>query len=289
MAFQQVADLDLALEIAKDFDEPLAVFVRHGNPCGLARSEQLADAFARALDIDPLSAARSVAAVNRAVDDDLARLLLESDITAVVAPAYRASILEKLTAQRDLTLLRTGPLIRPPMDCQIRPIIGGFLVQDRDLMPENRRNWRVATELEPSPEDLDAMVFGWRVVKWIRSCGIAITDSNCLLGAGCGQTNLLDAARIALQKAGATAEGAYMAADEVFGVAEGLDVLDLAAEAGIRGIIQPGGRTARCTSGPCGGRTRTGDGLYGSAPPSPLNRSRFHTNGVSPHSSHATE
>ncbi len=241
LTYQQVADLDVALEIAKDFDEPLTTFVRHGNPCGLARAEQLADAFVRALDCDPLSVAGSVVAVNRAVDEELAPLLLESNIKAIVAPAYRASILEKLTARRDLTLLRTGPLIRPPMDVQIRPIIGGFLVQDRDLMPEGRRNWRVATELEPTPEDLEGMIFAWRVVKWVRSCGVAITDSNCLLAAGSGQTNLLDAARIALEKAGNSADGAYLAADDVFGMAEGLDVLDLAHEAGIRGIIQPGG------------------------------------------------
>jgi len=241
LSYNEVAGLDLALEIGKDFDEPLAVFVRHGNPCAIARAEQIAEAFSRALDCDPLAVSGSVAAVSRAVDEDLAPLILESEVRALVAPAYRAPVLEKLTARRNLVLLRCGPLIRPPMDCEVRPIVGGYLVQDRDLMPENRRFWRVETELEPTPEDLQALIFGWRVVKWVKSCGAVVCDANCVYGIGAGQSNLLDAMRIALHKADRSAEGACMALDESFGIAEGLDVLELASEAGIRAIIQPGG------------------------------------------------
>lgn len=241
LSLGQVADLDLALEICKDFDEPLAVFVRHGNPCAMARAEQIRDAFAKSLDCDPLRVAGSVAAINRAADNELVPLIVESEILALVAPAYRSSVLEKLTPRRSLMLLRCGPLIRPPMDCQVQPIIGGYLVQDRDLMPENRRNWRVATELEPTPEDLEALVFGWKVVKWVKSCAAAIVDSNGIYGIGAGQANTLDAVRIAIDKASDSAEGAYMAIDLTFGMADGLDVIELAAEAGIRAIIQPGG------------------------------------------------
>lgn len=243
LTFNEVAGLDLALEICKDFDEPLCVFIRHDNPCAVARAELITDAYARALDCDPLLISGSVAALNRAVDEDLVPMILESEVRALVAPAYRPRALEKLAQRRNMVLMRSGPLIRPPMDCQVRPIVGGFLVQDRDLMPANRRNWRVATELEPSPEDLESMIFAWRMVKWVKSCGAVITDANSVLGVGAGQATMADAARVAIHRAGENAEGAYMAIDETFGMADGLDALELAAESGIRGIIQPGGGT----------------------------------------------
>jgi phosphoribosylaminoimidazolecarboxamide formyltransferase/IMP cyclohydrolase len=237
LSFNNYPDADAAWRIVQGFEAPAACVVKHLTPCGLATADTAAQALRDAIAGDPLSAFGSVIAVNRPFDGPLAEALIESKlfVEIVVAPRFERNAVEALERKPQLRLLQCEP--GPPPELEFRPITGGLLVQQRDLP------W-VPTRFEPAgktsvpPEDHESLTFAWQAVAAVRSNAIVLAQGTRMVGVGGGQTSRVDAVHMAIRKAGERARGALLASDAFFPFADGVE---LAAVAGVRGIIQPGG------------------------------------------------
>lgn len=239
LSYNNILDLDAALEIARSFPEsPACVIIKHNNPCGVAKSEKLVDAYRSARECDPTSAFGGIVGLNREVDADTAAELSELFLEAVIAPGYSQPALDTLTKKKNLRLLSTGAFSEPAPQKMLRSVIGGLLVQDRDMGLITREDLKVVSKEQPSDEDLDGLLFAWRVAKFTKSNAIVYTSKSSTIGIGAGQMSRIDSTNIAAVKAQRPVRGAYMASDAFFPFR---DNVDRAADIGIRAIIQPGG------------------------------------------------
>ena len=244
LSFNNLLDLESALEVARSFAEPAAAVIKHNNPCGVAVAEDLATALRKALEGDPVSAFGSVLGLNRKVDPATAEVLTDPQlfIEAIIAPDYSPEALEILTTRpkwrANVRLMKVGPLEGPRDRWAYRFLEGGVLVQEADILPDPEEEWRVVTDKQPSPEDWAELRFAWAVVRHVKSNAIVVTKDRMLLGAGAGQMSRVDSVEIAIKKAGPRVKGAVLASDAFFPFP---DSIELAAAAGIAAIIQPGG------------------------------------------------
>ncbi|MCX7816650.1 MAG: bifunctional phosphoribosylaminoimidazolecarboxamide formyltransferase/IMP cyclohydrolase [Syntrophales bacterium] len=239
LSYNNIMDADAAWQAVNDFSQPAAVIVKHANPCGVAISKDLKDAFFKALETDPVSAFGGIVAFNRPVDAETARLLTDIFLEIVIAPAFEEDAKVILSSKKNLRILEVPCLSAPPKgDFDFRRVVGGLLVQERDYDGTDIRKAKVVTERHPTDEEYEALDFAWRVVKYVKSNAIVVATKDKLLGVGAGQMSRVDAVRIALMKAGSAARGAVLASDAFFPFR---DSVDLAAQAGITAIIQPGG------------------------------------------------
>ncbi|MFA5890718.1 MAG: bifunctional phosphoribosylaminoimidazolecarboxamide formyltransferase/IMP cyclohydrolase [Actinomycetota bacterium] len=236
LSFNNYLDLDSALGAAFDFAEPACAIIKHAVPCGLAIGADVAQAYARALDCDRLSAFGSVVAFNRAVTEDAARMLAEIFTECIVAPGFEAGAIAVLQERKNLRLLVLDAT--PPVERAFRRISGGFLVQDPDTAADDRADMTVVTRAEPTEDQWRDLLFAWRACKHVRSNAIVLASDGATVGIGAGQVSRVDAAEIAARKAGDRARGSVMASDAFFPFRDGLDV---GAAAGAAAVIQPGG------------------------------------------------
>ncbi|MFO0807324.1 MAG: bifunctional phosphoribosylaminoimidazolecarboxamide formyltransferase/IMP cyclohydrolase [Gemmataceae bacterium] len=244
LSYNNILDLDSALNLVREFGEPAAVIIKHNNPCGAATSGSLAEAFAHAYEGDPLSAYGGVLAFNRDVDEATASLITEPNrfVEAVIAPGYCDAALKLLTTRpkwgKNVRLLCTGPLgpMLPAMD--YRRVDGGLLVQARDRGSDDFASAKVVTNREPSPAEWADLLFGWLVCKHVKSNAIVFAKGGRVVGVGAGQMSRVDSVEIAGRKAGERSHGSVLASDAFFPFR---DNVDLAAKAGITAIVQPGG------------------------------------------------
>ncbi|MFQ5526837.1 MAG: bifunctional phosphoribosylaminoimidazolecarboxamide formyltransferase/IMP cyclohydrolase [Thermoanaerobaculia bacterium] len=237
LSFNNLLDTDAARRMVSAFDEPAAVVVKHNNPCGAARGDSCAAAYSRALACDPVSAFGSVVAVNRNVDLELAEAMAPQFVEVVVAPGYDEEALIRLSRKSNLRLI-CCPLQAPADKREFRAVDGGFLVQDEDLAAGEVDGWRCPTRRQPTPQELDALAFAWRIVRHVRSNAIVVTNQNQTVGIGAGQMSRVDSCRLAVGKAELPVAGAVAASDAFFPFRDGLDLL---ADAGVKAVIQPGG------------------------------------------------
>ncbi|WP_440990723.1 bifunctional phosphoribosylaminoimidazolecarboxamide formyltransferase/IMP cyclohydrolase [Haloarchaeobius baliensis] len=247
LSYNNYNDADGALNLIKEFDEPAAAVIKHTNPAGCATADTLADAYADALATDAKSAFGGIVALNRECDADTAELIIDSFKEVVVAPGYTDDALDILTEKKNLRVLDLGC---EPADLRDRSepmtskdLVGGTLVQERDLEPVTRRDLEVVTEREPTEAELESMLFAWKVQKHVKSNGIVFAKDTETVGLGVGQVSRVDAVEIAAMKAerdaeGKSAEGAVMGSDAFFPFP---DAVEKAAEAGVEAVIQPGG------------------------------------------------
>jgi phosphoribosylaminoimidazolecarboxamide formyltransferase/IMP cyclohydrolase len=242
LSFNNLLDLSAARELVEGFDEPACVIVKHNNPCGCAVAESAHAAYERAFACDPLSAYGGVIALNRRVDRACAERLGEQFIEVLLAPGYDPEALEVLRAKKNVRLLELPQWPAPSRVLEGKPVIGGLLVQERDLVSETREQMRVLGAAQPSESQWRDMLFAWTVCRHVRSNAIVIARDGATIGIGAGQMSRVDAVRIAVEKArGAQPErlqGAVLASDAFFPFADGPQ---LAVDAGIAAIIQPGG------------------------------------------------
>lgn len=239
LSYNNILDLNAALELVREFSEPSAVIIKHNNPCGVATNESLTEAYRRAFAADEVSAFGGIVAFNRPVDPETAVEMSKIFLEAIIAPSFAPEALELLGAKKNLRLLETGdltPLTPDWMD--VRKVNGGLLVQqaDRQLMPYT--DMRVVTKRAPSPEELAELSFAFKIVKHVKSNAIVVTRDRTTLGVGAGQMNRVGSARIALTQAGERARGAVLASDAFFPFP---DTVELAIQAGVTAIVQPGG------------------------------------------------
>jgi phosphoribosylaminoimidazolecarboxamide formyltransferase/IMP cyclohydrolase len=239
LSFNNILDFDAAAALALDFDTGASVIVKHGNPCGVAVGDDPRMAFDRALECDPVSAFGGVIAFNRTVDRRAAEAIGEQFYEGVIAPGFDAAALELLARKKNLRLLELGPAHGgAPSGWDLRRVAGGLLVQDWDRGADDVHRGRVATRREPTTEEWSALAFAWTVVRHVKSNAIVYARADRVIGVGAGQMSRVDSARFAVQKARVPLEGAVMASDAFFPFRDGLDV---AAEAGVSAVVQPGG------------------------------------------------
>ncbi|WP_457638353.1 bifunctional phosphoribosylaminoimidazolecarboxamide formyltransferase/IMP cyclohydrolase [Oceanithermus sp.] len=237
MSFNNYGDAEAAWNLVSAFEEPAAVAMKHQNPCGVGVADTLAGAFQKAHDADPVSIFGGIVALNRSLDVATANKLAPLFLEVLLAPDYEEEALEVLARKKNLRILQVPEFARGNY-LDMRRIRGGLLLQDADVAPLDEEKLRVVTRSKPSEAEWRDLRFAWKVVRALRSNAIAVAKNGQTLGAGMGQTSRIDAARHALDHAGEAARGAVLASDAFFPFD---DVVKLAAERGIRAIIQPGG------------------------------------------------
>ncbi len=239
ISFNNLLDLDAGRLLLAEFQIPACVIIKHNNPCGVACGATALEAYQKAFDCDPMSAFGGIVCLNRAVDAELARALSDQFIEVLFARGYDEPALEVLAEKPNTRILddrerRTPNLIEP----QVRQVVGGLLVQDRDLDNEERDHMQVVSARRPSEAEWQELSFAWKVCKHVKSNGIVISRDLQTIGIGAGQMSRVDAVRLALEKARDGVQGAVLASDAYFPFSDGPD---LALEAGVSAIIQPGG------------------------------------------------
>lgn len=242
LSYINLLDADGALAAVKEFSEPAACIVKHTTPCGCAIAADLATAFTRAYAGDPLAAFGGIVALNRPVDLPAAQAITSIDklLEVIVAPSYDADALELLKSRwKNVRLLEVGPIdSRDPAEIHLHKIVGGYLIQERDLLGLDEANWKIASKRPPTPEEMRNLRFAWLVCKHVKSNAIVVAKDQMLLGAGAGQMDRPSAARLAIGKAGERAKGAVAASDAFFPFPDGPELL---LNAGVTAIIHPGG------------------------------------------------
>ncbi len=240
LSFNNLVDVDAALEAVREYERPAAVVVKHTNPCGVAASDTLEAAYRTARDADALSAFGGIVALNREVDEATARVLAETFLECVVAPAFSAPALEILRAKKNLRLLSTGAWL--PADApalQYKRVSGGLVVQSRDATGAGEvTKGKVVTKRAPTPEELKGLEFAWRVCKHVKSNAIILAKGERTVGVGAGQMSRVVSVQIACEKAGENAPGSVLASDAFFPFPDGVEA---AAKHGITAVAQPGG------------------------------------------------
>ena len=241
LSYNNINDANAALSIVKEFGEPAVVAVKHMNPCGVGIGENIHEAYQKAYAADPTSIFGGIVAANRTIDKETAILLHEIFLEIVIAPDFTQEALDILTQKKNLRLLQLGELQsgaeRKP-EWLVTSVDGGMLVQQSDVHTLTAADLKVVTTRQPSEEELKQLLFGWNVVKHVKSNAILLAKNNMTIGVGAGQMNRVGAARIAIEQAGLEAQGAILASDAFFPMG---DTLELAAKAGITAVIQPGG------------------------------------------------
>lgn len=246
LSFNNLVDVDAALDTVREFENPAAVVVKHTNPCGVATAPTLADAYRSAREADAMSAFGAIVALNREVDDATAQILAETFLECIIAPGFSAAALERLRAKASLRLLATGDwLFAAHRDRDFKRVGGGFVIQDRDSTSSGEvERGRVVTARQPTQTELSALDFSWRVCKHVKSNAIVVAGPGRspgtyeTFGVGGGQTARVTAVRIACEKAAERAAGGVLASDAFFPFPDGVQA---AAKGGIRAIVQPGG------------------------------------------------
>ncbi len=238
LSFNNLLDADAARKMVALFEAPTVVIVKHNNPCGVGTGEDLATAYRRALDCDPLSAFGSVIAINRPADAELATAMADLFVEVVVAPDYGEGARAVFAAKKRLRLIRCPPYEPAAGAVELRAVDGGFLAQSPDATGDDPAEWTCATERQPGEAEREALELAWKVARGVKSNAIVVAGRDRTLGIGAGQMSRVDAAELAVGKAQGPLEGAAAASDAFFPFRDGLDVL---AQAGVKAVVQPGG------------------------------------------------
>ncbi|WP_174502931.1 bifunctional phosphoribosylaminoimidazolecarboxamide formyltransferase/IMP cyclohydrolase [Acidiphilium sp. C61] len=239
LSYNNINDTDAAFECVAEFDRPAVVIVKHANPCGVALGADLAEAWDRALECDPVSAFGGIIAVNRPLDAAAAEKMASIFSEVIIAPDAAPDAVELLARKKNLRLLLTGGLpdaAEPGLAW--RSVAGGFLAQTRDAGRIGRDDLKVVTQRAPTNAEFADLLFAFRVAKHVKSNAIIYAKAGATTGIGAGQMSRVDSSRIAAQKGGEKIPGSVVASDAFFPFADGLVA---AIEAGATAVIQPGG------------------------------------------------
>jgi phosphoribosylaminoimidazolecarboxamide formyltransferase/IMP cyclohydrolase len=235
LSYNNLVDLDACWDLVQEFEEPTAAIIKHTNPSGAATGGNILEAYRKALISDPVSAFGGVIGVNREIDGDTAEEMTPLFVEAIAAPAFSEDALMRFSSKKNLRLVvvHAAKTVRV-----IRQVSGGLLLQDADRAGVSVAELKVATKRPPTEEELNAMLFAWRVAKHVKSNAIVYARDGQTLGVGAGQMSRVDAARFGAMKAVLSLEGCVAASDAFFPFPDGLEAV---AEAGATAVIQPGG------------------------------------------------
>ncbi len=242
LSYNNVADTDAALECVRQFNEPACVIVKHANPCGVASGKSVLQAYERAYQTDPTSAFGGIIAFNKELDADTAKTIIQRQFVEVlIAPKISDAAKQEVAAKKNIRLLECGTWQGAFKSFDYKRVLGGLLVQDRDLGVISKEDLKFVTKRKPTDKQIDDMLFAWKVVKFVKSNAIIYVHDQQTIGVGAGQMSRVYSAKIAAIKAqdeNLKVAGCVMASDAFFPFRDGIDT---AHEHGIAAIIQPGG------------------------------------------------
>ncbi|HIX69423.1 MAG TPA: bifunctional phosphoribosylaminoimidazolecarboxamide formyltransferase/IMP cyclohydrolase [Candidatus Enterococcus stercoravium] len=241
LSYNNIKDADAALRIAREFDEPAVVALKHMNPCGIGTAATIEEAYDFAYDADPVSIFGGILVANREIDLATAEKMHKLFLEIIIAPAFAPEAFEVLSAKKNLRLMTLDFSEKNQTTASEKvSVLGGLLVQDQDVIKETPQAWQVVTKRQPTAEELTALAFAWKAVKHVKSNAIVLANHHQTVGIGAGQMNRVGSVKIAIQQAEAADKmaGAVLASDAFFPMG---DSVTYAAEHGIKAIIQPGG------------------------------------------------
>jgi phosphoribosylaminoimidazolecarboxamide formyltransferase/IMP cyclohydrolase len=242
LSYTNLLDADAALAAVKEFADPAACIVKHATPCGMAAADDLPTAFKNAYDGDPLAAFGGIVALNKPVDLATAQTITSIDklLEVIVAPSFDDDALKLLRDRwKNVRLLEVGHIgVFDANEFHMHKIVGGYLMQQRDLLGLDESTWKVVSDRKPTDDEMRDLRFAWLACKHVKSNAIAIARDRMLLGAGAGQMDRMTSSRLAIEKAANRVRGAVAASDAFFPFPDGPQLL---LEAGITAIIHPGG------------------------------------------------
>jgi phosphoribosylaminoimidazolecarboxamide formyltransferase / IMP cyclohydrolase len=235
LSYNNTVDVDAAWDLVQDLPQPAAAIIKHANPCGVAVAPNLSESYQHAYESDPTSAYGGIVALNQECDVDTARQVSATFLEVVAAPSFSPAALEVLSAKKKLRVLR----IRPAAATEtVKVVSGGFLVQSPDAGVDDPADMRSVGRRQPTEAQWEQLLLAWRVVKHVRSNAIVLVRDGAAVGIGAGQMSRVESVNLAVQRAGDRAAGSVLASDAFFPMVDGVEV---AADAGVTAIIQPGG------------------------------------------------
>lgn len=236
LSYNNLVDLDAAWQLILEFSEPASAIIKHTNPCGCAESSSLAESYRKAFEADPISAFGGVLAFNREIDEETAREISKTFIEAIAAPGYTPEARDVLASKKNLRLLTVAPVHGE--DLVVKSITGGYLAQTPDIHGFEKSQGQVKTARQPTNDEWQALEFGWKVCKHVKSNAIVYAKPGQLVSAGAGQMSRVDAVKVGAMKAVLPLPGTVLASDAFFPFPDGIEE---AARHGITAVIQPGG------------------------------------------------
>jgi phosphoribosylaminoimidazolecarboxamide formyltransferase/IMP cyclohydrolase len=235
LSYNNLVDLDACWELVQEFSEPAVAIIKHTNPCGAATAATIEEAYLKALASDPISAFGSVIGINREVDQDAAAEIVKLFVEAIVAPAFSPQAKEIFSAKKNLRLVEVRSAATSRV---LKHISGGLLLQDADRGHIEADALKIVSKRQPTPDEIAALLFAWRVVKHVKSNAIVYARDGQVLSVGAGQMSRVDAAKFGAMKAILPLAGCVAASDAFFPFPDGLEVV---VAAGATAVIQPGG------------------------------------------------
>lgn len=242
LSFNNILDLNAAVNIVREFELPAVVFLKHNNPCGVAENKDILKAYKDAWGCDKLSAFGGIISINRKIDLALAKLIVKSGfLECIICPEFSVDALNILKDKKNLRLLEMPALTQRIKGLDFKKVDGGVLIQDEDTLTLDENKLKVVTKFKPSKAQMESLIFAWKVAKHVKSNAIVLVKGTKTVGIGAGQMSRVDSVFIATKKAGKLALGSVLASDAFFPKE---DAIKLAAKYKIKAIIQPGGSIA---------------------------------------------
>ncbi|MCH7697493.1 MAG: bifunctional phosphoribosylaminoimidazolecarboxamide formyltransferase/IMP cyclohydrolase [Chloroflexi bacterium] len=247
LSYVNILDADAAWSAACDFDQPTVAIIKHATPCGLAVSDNIIQAWEGAYLGDPMSAFGGIVGINRPVTREIAKTVRATKhptsgqrllLHIIIAPEYDDDALELLRKSKDLRILRAPLIDQSERRYEFRQVVGGMLMQSRDAVPDTDVELKVVTKRKPTDDEMVNLRFAWKAVKHVKSNAIVLAKGGSMVGAGAGQPNRVNSVHLALRAAGERAPGSALASDAYFPFP---DSIEMAAEGGVRAVVQPGG------------------------------------------------
>ena len=239
LSFNNILDLNAAVDIIREFEAPAAVIIKHNNPCGVAQAQTLEKAYLNAYKGDPISAFGGIIGLNRCVDAKTAAAIIKSGfMECIVAPEFGEEAKSLFSAKKNLRLLVLDVYGVKQERYDFKKVSGGLLLQEKDNRALKPEELKTVSKVKPTKAQLDAMIFGWKLIKHVKSNAIVLVKGTQTLGIGCGQTSRVDSAVHAIRRAGKAAKGSVLVSDAFLPKP---DTVTIAAKAGVKAIIQTGG------------------------------------------------
>jgi len=238
LSYNNIMDADAALSCLKELDKTACVVVKHSNPCGVAVGENMLDVYKNAFSADRLSAFGGIIAINKKCTEEIANEINKVFVEIVLAPSFDARALEVFSNKKNLRILEIGDIKKRENKLEVRNLDGGLLVQEVDTSKLKIKELKTVTNIKPDAGDVENMLFGWKVLKHIKSNAILLVKNNMSIGIGGGQVSRVDAVDIAIKKSGERVSDSILCSDAFFPFRDSIDRI---ADAGVKAVVQPGG------------------------------------------------
>ena len=238
LSYNNIMDADAAFSCLKEFEETACVIVKHANPCGVSKGENMLEVYKQAFNADSLSAFGGVIAMNKQCDELVAEEISKVFVEIVLAPSFTKEALEIFSTKKNLRVLEVGNIKPREKLLEVRNVVGGIIVQETDTSVIKKQDLKTVTTTSPTDSEVETLLFGWKVLKHINSTGILIVKDTTTVGVGAGQVSRVDSVDIAMKKSGENIQGSILCSDAFFPFRDSIDKIS---NSGIKAVLQPGG------------------------------------------------